>query len=296
MAATGTHSIVGEHESAAICVTPLEGGLVATGSSDHSIRIWDPSRAGNDTCVKELQTGASVFSLAQLEDGRLASGGIGNDLRVWDLSRNPDDACVAELEGHTESISDMRVLRGSRLATASYDGTLRLWEPEGSDLSCTAMDDGRLAAGSYYYKGTIHVWDLSERQGRAYVGAFRTEDPIMHLVTAIDGSRVVSETEHGFQLWDVNLAPSRARRQVVDLGGWSGSMCYLQDGRLATLTADNVSELRMWDVSTLGRRWGRARSSMAYRGDYISARAMCELPGSRLAATDDDGRLHVFQV
>jgi WD40 repeat protein len=82
-----------------ISLAALPNGLLASGSGDQTVRVWD---VGARACVAVLEGHEeSVFALAALPDGRLASGsGYDPGIRVWTLSApgSPEDAAAATAE------------------------------------------------------------------------------------------------------------------------------------------------------------------------------------------------------
>jgi WD40 repeat protein len=115
-----------------------DGRLLAGGMHDPAISLWS---LPDGKALQKLE-GHETFCVSNLvmsPDGRLlASGGGGggiysggrtdNDqsLHLWRL---PEGKAIATLEGHTKSISDLAMTPDSRiLVSASYDGTVRLWE------------------------------------------------------------------------------------------------------------------------------------------------------------------------
>jgi len=90
-----------------------------------------------------------IYTLAALPDGRLLTASEETVIRVWDAhtiaadagagapvaataaAAGGGDAAAATpallLEGHTSSTHALELLPGGRLASASWDGTVRLW-------------------------------------------------------------------------------------------------------------------------------------------------------------------------
>ena len=60
----------------------LPGGLLASGSADKKIKIWDMTRW---ECVRTLEGHYGyVKALATLPGGQLASGSLDNNIKIWD--------------------------------------------------------------------------------------------------------------------------------------------------------------------------------------------------------------------
>jgi len=147
----------------ALAVLP-DGGTLASGSADRTVRLWD---VGARTCVATLAGHTdAVAALAVLDDGRLASASHDNSVRLWDAASRTcvrvlrptypttllaalSDGTLAGattysfiidvqgvagwrafsvLDGHTSSVTALVALPGNRLASASEDGTVRLWQ------------------------------------------------------------------------------------------------------------------------------------------------------------------------
>ena len=87
------------HIGGVVSLAALPNGLLASGSNDNSVRVWDVAAR---VCVVVLRghTG-TVWALAALPDGRLASGS--NDaadvIRLWALTApgTAEDATAAAL-------------------------------------------------------------------------------------------------------------------------------------------------------------------------------------------------------
>jgi WD40 repeat protein len=101
-----------------------DGGTLATGSADHTVRLWD---ATVGTCIAVLTDGfTQAFSVAFSPDGALlASGGADTTVQLWDVATRTR---IATLTGHVKAVTSVASSPdGSTLASASHDKTVRCW-------------------------------------------------------------------------------------------------------------------------------------------------------------------------
>ena len=107
----------------AVAYSP-DGRLLATGSSDHVVRLWEAAT------VKEVAAfqGHSdyVASVAFSPDGKLlASASFDGTARLWDAAAHK---VTAVLRGHRGVVMSVAFNPdGTTLATGGLDGTVRLW-------------------------------------------------------------------------------------------------------------------------------------------------------------------------
>ena len=188
--------------AAACCSVRPEGGIgvwdrrrapggpaAAAGISRRNYLALDPEGrrlavnnadpAAPRVAILELETGRVLAdwrsqvgngALAWSADGQLlAVGGGGNDPRVyvWNVRRG---ALASVLQGHTADHRRQFAHTGYLLATASWDGTTRLWDAAAGEPLATAPgellgfapDDRRLA---FVVGGKIGVWDVATGAG-----------------------------------------------------------------------------------------------------------------------------------
>lgn len=99
------------------------GRHVASYSSDRTIRIWDiETRQQSGLILANHVILKIVFS----PDAKFVFGAsLDRAVHVWDVLRG----LIIRIDGHQDSIYDIRLLPNECFLTASFDKTLKLWEP-----------------------------------------------------------------------------------------------------------------------------------------------------------------------
>ncbi len=178
--ATGTSSTILEGHTGSVrdVAFSLDGTLLATASADDTARIWDLAN-GTSSAILEGHT-SWVQGVAFSSDGALlATVSDDKDARIWELTGLRADRGVrhqapllAILHGHTGGVRAAAFSPdGAQLATASDDGTIRIWGlttyttritlqgHTGSVRHIAFSPDGTLLA-SAAYDNTIRIWDV----------------------------------------------------------------------------------------------------------------------------------------
>jgi WD40 repeat protein len=228
-----------------------DGEVVAFGTADGSINLWQVASGPGDIEVLESQRGG-VYSLAYSPDGSiLAAGANDGTIRLWEVASG---TMQTMLEGHQKMVRDLAFRAdGEMLASASHDGSVRVWQvstgqeqqvyqSRGDVVQGVAWspDGTRLAMGSQ--DGSVQIWHVASETEQAFLPS----DLAYQVRFSPDGTLLASGSENHIYLWDV--ATHTKTRIISDTGKIVG-LDFSPDG---TLLASNGPEntVRLWDVQT----------------------------------------------
>ncbi|KAH9621135.1 hypothetical protein KSS87_023807 [Heliosperma pusillum] len=191
-----------------------DSGFFFTGSTDCSVKIWDPSRRGLElVATMKGHTGVSFFFSAvraiSSDRQKVVSGSDDLSILVWDKN---EFILLEELKSHQAPISYVRMLSGERVLSSSHDGTVKMWDARiGSCIAtvahcpgavlCTEYDDstGILAAAGR--DSVVHIWDI--RAGR-HVHKLQGHTKWVRSIR-MDGDRVITGSDDWTaRIWSIS--------------------------------------------------------------------------------------------
>jgi WD40 repeat protein len=116
------------------------GKLVATGSKDKTIKVWNlDDLINNETTANAVVhlTGHHVAAVNKvvMTDSQLVSGGGDRSIKVWDMNTWQ---CLRTIAGHTMGVATLTLSPDhSTLISGSSDKTARIWDlATGTEMAC----------------------------------------------------------------------------------------------------------------------------------------------------------------
>ncbi len=259
-------SILAQHHRAvnSVAFNPT-GTLLASGSEDKSVRLWDPL-TGEQKAVLFGHSG-QVLGVSFSPTGTLiASASVDSTVRLWDANTGEEKY---ELSGHVDWVRDVAfapdstaVCDGKLLASGGDDKTVKLWDLSGAapTLKCTCQGHtdvvysiawspgGRLLASGSADR-SIRLWDPStgRQAGRALVAH---KFPVTCVAFAPNADLLVSGSHDKLiYLWPLDTCRDSGE-PAGELAGHMDkvlSVAFSPDGStLVSTSADGC--VRLWDV------------------------------------------------
>ncbi len=244
-------TLVGHAESVLSVAFSPNGRLLASGSSDNTIHLWDVTTGRS----VRLLTGhkSQVFSVAFSPNGAMLASASGDHaVKLWDVAGGRAPVTFA---GHTDKVFSVAYSPdGNTLASASKDKTIKLWKvAAGSELltltghtapvmTVAFSPDGQmLASGSE--DGTIRLWDVAT--GREIRSMLAHAGMIHAVAFSPDGRTLASAGRNNtIGLW--NVSDGRELHLLTGHTGFVEGLAFSPEGRvLASASADTT--VRLWD-------------------------------------------------
>ncbi|MFE3525641.1 hypothetical protein ACFXOD_29265 [Streptomyces sp. NPDC059161] len=272
-----------------------DGRTVATGGWDHTVRIWDIATSPRTRPpVVLLGHPTIVWSVAFNSDGRTLLS-VGGSTLFWDVTDpehpkristipggayqaafSPDNRVLANsdrlldlhdlsLGTHDDVVTSLAFAPGGRLlASASWDGTARLWQVvDGRALRPLAVlrghtkfvrsvafsPDGRMLATASE-DTTVRIWDVSDPLKPRLTSVLTPDAGEVGGAAFGSGGRLLAVwAQHATGLWNLTEPGSPRPLSRIGEGGPDVTMAsFRPDGRTLVTSTGESGSLRWWDI------------------------------------------------
>lgn len=241
------------HGAVASAAVSPDGALVATGSWDHSAKIWDATTGRAVRKLERAHTGY-INTVEFSPDGReLLTASDDGTARMWDVASgkplgNPLTGHKSRLLGATYSPLD-----GARILTVSGDGTGQIWDRatgqpkaplNGHELAVLCgqfSPDGKYAITGSQDKSAI-IWDAAT--GELKITLRGHTAAVTSVAISPDGTRALTGSQDNTaKLWDTATG-----KEILSLPGHTQevtSVSFSPDGR-EVLTSSRDGTAIIW--------------------------------------------------
>ncbi|KAK3363905.1 hypothetical protein B0T25DRAFT_627877 [Lasiosphaeria hispida] len=256
--------------------------LVASGSYDNTIKIWD---AATGACMQTLEGHSSwVYSITFSPDSTLmASGSQDNTIKIWDAVTG---ICIETLIGHSGSVNSVVFSPDLKLiVSGSDDNTIKIWDVAtgtyiqtltGHSSSVNSVifspDLKLIVSGSD--DNTIKIWDVATgtciQTLEGHSGSVRSIafSPDLELIAS--GSKDTT-----IKIWDV--ATGTCTQTLKGHSDCISSVTFSPDLKLMA-SGSNDTTVKIWDAAT-----GTCTQTLKGHGSWV--RSVTFSPDSKLVAS-----------
>jgi len=196
-----------------------DNAFVATAGENSKVSIWDLTTGER---AFDLENSSSVLSVAYQPGGTHLAAGMHNKIIIWDTETQEQVTTLLQA-GDIDAVAYSH--DGALLATASSEGTIRVWDMTGNYTGQSLLrmngqalaiafspDDRWLAAG-----GTstfAYLWDISLGEE---VSRLPHSEAVSSVSFSTDGKLLATASRKVIQFWDIPALPLVPTSELIDV-------------------------------------------------------------------------------
>jgi WD40 repeat protein len=264
----GIITLLGHEDDINSVVFSPDGHVIATGSVDKTIKLWDAETGS------ELKTLAGhteeVNSVAFSPDGKLLASAGGGDwvnlqgerdfkIRLWEAESG---RLLNTLGGHSEPVLRVAFSADGRTIASVTDQGVALWDvrggirltnfpgvaeakfsPDGRTVALSSTDESAELHYPVGNNGTVKLWDVVVGKVRMTLSNISARPSATF---SPDGRTLAAFRNEWIQLWDIQTGAER-KRLTSQHGGANRSIAFAPDGRTLAAVSQGSSVI-LWDI------------------------------------------------
>jgi WD40 repeat protein/serine/threonine protein kinase len=237
------------------------------------IKVWDPA-TGQDLLTLPRQGNGILGLVVNADATRLLSAGSDQTVTAWEVAADPADQGLNIHHEHNTPLDSLAFRPdGRQLASASWDGVVKLWDlGTGQEVrsrrvghhfgvaSMAYSPDSRLLAVGW--DAGLVVWDVTADPDRSPpLTSFRGRHHVRAVAFSPDGKHLAAcESDRDSQPGQIKVWEVATGQEVITLPGHGGdvkTLAYSPDGKLLAGAGGWVrgkgqlaGEVKLWEAVT----------------------------------------------
>ena len=268
------------HKDKVSSIIQLSSGLIATGSYDSQIILWNIEEYNYLKCFQE---NGYVLSLLEFKPHFLLSGTSDNTISLWDLY-SQNNGYIYKFKGHELWVNCLAKCNEQYFASGSNDKTIKIWDynerkeirtinAHSNMVECLILlKNGNLCSGGDDYLIKIWNWEngelINEIKGH--------ENDIKCLYEFNEKFLISGSIDKTIKIWENYCEKKKinAHNDVIS------DLCIINENNFASSSFD--STIKIWDINnldclqTLGEHEGKVTGVIKLKNKNILVSCSCD--------------------
>ena len=249
-----TKTLKGHKDRLAVLIKLSKNNLIATGSYDGTVKIWDITKDENEALIMNKNAIGSVFCLLEFEPGKLLGGTSANMVNLWDLEDEDNQEYIYNFYKHYLWVQALVKCDENHFASASNDARIIIWDYtnkkdeiylEGHNdciMDMIMLKNGYLCTSSA--DENIRIWDWKQQKCLFFFKAH--EKYVKCLCELSNGYLLTGSEDNSIGVWEEK---SSSYENIKYIKGHSKSirtLCQIDNGHFASGSFDYT--IKIWNI------------------------------------------------